>query len=181
MQGGMKVILFLDRRPHVYDFIHSDAAKSPFAIPPSGVYLIDDYEHVHEYFQEGNPGPYVAQGYTYFLQHSVPTKEQDLALPSLRETKDRIAAAIKSVQPVRPLLDKVAARRDAPALLKLVDRTSRSEKDCCLRMATVIAASDLSCYGLTYWDFRPFVEQNGVIGWKLLERMAMMLRDARKG
>ena len=49
------------------------------------------------------------------------------------------------------------------------------------RMATITALSDLMCYGLTYWDFRPFVEQNGVIGWKLLQRMAMMLRDARKG
>ncbi len=48
-------------------------------------------------------------------------------------------------------------------------------------MATIIAATELVCYGLTYWDFRPFVEQNGVIGWKLLQRMAMMLRDARKG
>ena len=47
------------------------------------------------------------------------------------------------------------------------------------RMATIVATSDLACYGLTYWDFRPFVEQNGAIGWKLLERMAMMLRDAR--
>jgi CRP/FNR family transcriptional regulator, cyclic AMP receptor protein len=49
------------------------------------------------------------------------------------------------------------------------------------RMATIVAATDLGCYGLTYWDFRPFVEQNGVIGWKLLERMAMMLRDTRRG
>ena len=49
------------------------------------------------------------------------------------------------------------------------------------RMATIVAASELVCYGLTYWDFRPFVEQNGAIGWKLLERMAMMLRDARNG
>ncbi len=48
------------------------------------------------------------------------------------------------------------------------------------RLATIVAASDLACYGLTYWDFRPFVEQNGVIGWKLLERMAMMLRDAAR-
>jgi CRP/FNR family cyclic AMP-dependent transcriptional regulator len=47
------------------------------------------------------------------------------------------------------------------------------------RMATVTAASRLDCWGLTYWDFRPLVEANGVIGWKLLQRMAMMLRDAR--
>ncbi|MDM7938067.1 MAG: cyclic nucleotide-binding domain-containing protein [Cyanobium sp. CZS 48M] len=49
------------------------------------------------------------------------------------------------------------------------------------RMATITAASRLDCWGLTYWDFRPLVEANGVIGWKLLQRMAMMLRDARAG
>ena len=49
------------------------------------------------------------------------------------------------------------------------------------RMATITAASRLDCYGLTYRDFRPLVEANGVIGWKLLQRMAMMLRDARRG
>ena len=48
------------------------------------------------------------------------------------------------------------------------------------RMATIIASSELVCYGLTYWDFRPLVQANGVIGWKLLERMAKMLRAARE-
>lgn len=48
------------------------------------------------------------------------------------------------------------------------------------RMATITATSDLICYGLTYWDFRPVVEANGVIGWKLLQRMAKMLRSARE-
>jgi CRP-like cAMP-binding protein len=47
------------------------------------------------------------------------------------------------------------------------------------RMATITAASELVCYGITYWDFRPLVEANGVVGWKLLQRMAKMLRDAR--
>jgi CRP/FNR family transcriptional regulator len=47
------------------------------------------------------------------------------------------------------------------------------------RMATISAASDLLCYGVTYWDFRPLVEKNGVIGWKLLQRMARMLRETR--
>jgi len=46
------------------------------------------------------------------------------------------------------------------------------------RMATIVASSELVCYGLTYWDFRPLVEANGVIGWKLLQRMAKMLREA---
>jgi CRP/FNR family cyclic AMP-dependent transcriptional regulator len=47
------------------------------------------------------------------------------------------------------------------------------------RMATITASGDLNCYGLTYWDFRPLVEKNGVIGWKLLQRMAKMLRETR--
>jgi hypothetical protein len=34
MKDGMRVVLFLDRHPHTYDFLHSDAAKSLFAIPP---------------------------------------------------------------------------------------------------------------------------------------------------
>jgi CRP-like cAMP-binding protein len=47
------------------------------------------------------------------------------------------------------------------------------------RMATITACGELVCYGLTYWDFRPLVERNGVIGWKLLQRMAQMLRSTR--
>jgi CRP-like cAMP-binding protein len=48
------------------------------------------------------------------------------------------------------------------------------------RMATITASTELVCYGLTYWDFRPLVEANGVIGWKLLQQMARMLRAARE-
>ncbi len=48
------------------------------------------------------------------------------------------------------------------------------------RMATITASSELDCYGLTYWDFRPLVQANGVIGWKLLQRMAKMLRESRE-
>src|SRR5665213_541505 len=31
------------------------------------------------------------------------------------------------------------------------------------RTATITAASELVCFGVTFWDFRPLVEQNGVI------------------
>jgi len=48
------------------------------------------------------------------------------------------------------------------------------------RMATITATSELVCYGLTYWDFRPLVQGNGVIGWKLLQSLANKLRDARQ-
>jgi CRP/FNR family cyclic AMP-dependent transcriptional regulator len=47
------------------------------------------------------------------------------------------------------------------------------------RMATITATSDIDCYGLTYWDFRPVVEGNGVIAWKLLQSLAKMYRDSR--
>ena len=46
------------------------------------------------------------------------------------------------------------------------------------RIATVTAITDLVCYGLTLWEFRPLVEGNGVIGWKLLQTLAKELRDA---
>jgi pyruvate,water dikinase len=48
------------------------------------------------------------------------------------------------------------------------------------RIATVTAAEDLVCQGLTLWELRPFVEQNGVIGWKLLQTVAKRLREAEQ-
>ncbi|MGD9932085.1 MAG: PEP/pyruvate-binding domain-containing protein [Dehalococcoidia bacterium] len=48
------------------------------------------------------------------------------------------------------------------------------------RTATVTAATDVVCYGLTFWEFRPLVEGNGVIGWKLLEALARRLREAQQ-
>ncbi len=49
------------------------------------------------------------------------------------------------------------------------------------RLATITASSELVCYGLTYWDFRPLVQENGAIAWKLLQSLAKKLRDARQG
>ena len=46
------------------------------------------------------------------------------------------------------------------------------------RSATVTAATDLICYGLTYWEFRPLIERNGTIAWKLLQALARRLRAA---
>jgi phosphoenolpyruvate synthase/pyruvate phosphate dikinase len=48
------------------------------------------------------------------------------------------------------------------------------------RSATVTAATELVCWGLTYWDFRPLVEQNGAIGWNLLQTLAKRLRMAEQ-
>lgn len=49
------------------------------------------------------------------------------------------------------------------------------------RSATVTAATDLVCYGLTFWEFRPLVERNGAIAWKLLQALAKRLRAAGQG
>jgi CRP/FNR family cyclic AMP-dependent transcriptional regulator len=48
------------------------------------------------------------------------------------------------------------------------------------RIATCTAATDLELYGLTLWEFRPLVEANGVVGWKLLQTLARELRDAER-
>jgi CRP-like cAMP-binding protein len=40
------------------------------------------------------------------------------------------------------------------------------------RTATITAESDLRCYGLTSWEFRPLVETHGSIAWKLLQAMS---------
>jgi CRP/FNR family cyclic AMP-dependent transcriptional regulator len=47
------------------------------------------------------------------------------------------------------------------------------------RTATVTASSELVCSGVTFWDFRPLVEENGVIGWKLLQSMVKIYRAAQ--
>ncbi len=138
MEDGQRVVLFLDGRPHQPYFLYPEASKSPFAVPPSGVYLIDAYEHVHEYYQQSNPGPYVAQGYRSFPQESVPTKEDDLALPSLQEVRARIVASWKWVQAIRTLLDKVATPDDVPALIKLTDERSKAHNACGIEMGDAI-------------------------------------------
>jgi CRP-like cAMP-binding protein len=48
------------------------------------------------------------------------------------------------------------------------------------RSATVTAASELVCWGLTYWDFRPLVQENPKICWKLLQALAKRLREAEQ-
>jgi CRP-like cAMP-binding protein len=48
------------------------------------------------------------------------------------------------------------------------------------RMASIIASTELVCYELTSRDFKALVESNGVVGWKLLQRMVTFLRVTRK-
>jgi CRP/FNR family transcriptional regulator, cyclic AMP receptor protein len=46
------------------------------------------------------------------------------------------------------------------------------------RTATLTAQTDMVCYGLTVWEFRPIVEHDGRIAWKLLQVLARRLREA---
>jgi CRP/FNR family cyclic AMP-dependent transcriptional regulator len=45
------------------------------------------------------------------------------------------------------------------------------------RTATITAETDMRCYGMTMWDFRPLVESNASIAWNMLQSLAQKLRD----
>jgi CRP/FNR family cyclic AMP-dependent transcriptional regulator len=46
------------------------------------------------------------------------------------------------------------------------------------RSATIVADTDLRCWGLTAWEFRPLVESNAQIAWALLQTMAKRYRES---
>ena len=50
------------------------------------------------------------------------------------------------------------------------------------RTATVTADSDMRTYAMTFWEFRPIVETDARIAWKLAQALAHKLRevDARQ-
>jgi CRP-like cAMP-binding protein len=45
------------------------------------------------------------------------------------------------------------------------------------RSATITAVTDLRCWGLTPWDFKPLVEGNASIAWVLLQTLAQRLSE----
>jgi CRP/FNR family transcriptional regulator len=48
------------------------------------------------------------------------------------------------------------------------------------RSATIIAATDLRCFGITPWEFRPFVKEHPQVAWTLLQTLARRLREAER-
>ena len=44
------------------------------------------------------------------------------------------------------------------------------------RTATLTARTEMLCFGMTPWDFRPLVEGNSEIAWKLLTAMAEKMK-----
>jgi CRP/FNR family transcriptional regulator, cyclic AMP receptor protein len=47
------------------------------------------------------------------------------------------------------------------------------------RSATITAATDVVAYGMTSWEFKPFVEDHPQVAWALLETLAQRLRAAQ--
>ena len=47
------------------------------------------------------------------------------------------------------------------------------------RSATITAATDVTAYGMTSWEFKPFVEDHPQVAWALLETLARRLRAAQ--
>jgi CRP/FNR family cyclic AMP-dependent transcriptional regulator len=47
------------------------------------------------------------------------------------------------------------------------------------RSASITAATDILAYGLTAWEFRPFVEEHPQVAWALLQTLARRLREAQ--
>lgn len=48
-----------------------------------------------------------------------------------------------------------------------------------MRSASITAVTDLLCYGMTPWEFRPFVEEHPQVAWTLLTTLARRLRAAQ--
>jgi CRP/FNR family transcriptional regulator, cyclic AMP receptor protein len=49
------------------------------------------------------------------------------------------------------------------------------------RSATITADSDIRAYGMTPWEFKPFVLSHPEIAWTLLRTLSNRLRDAQSG
>jgi CRP/FNR family cyclic AMP-dependent transcriptional regulator len=48
------------------------------------------------------------------------------------------------------------------------------------RTATITAETDMRCYGMTMWDFRPLVESNASIAWNMLQSLAQKFTEAQR-
>lgn len=49
------------------------------------------------------------------------------------------------------------------------------------RSATIVAETDLKCWGLSAWEFRPLAETNATVAWNLAQTVAGYLRFAARG
>jgi CRP/FNR family cyclic AMP-dependent transcriptional regulator len=47
------------------------------------------------------------------------------------------------------------------------------------RSASITAVTDILSYGLTAWEFKPFVEEHPQVAWAMLQTLARRLREAQ--
>jgi signal-transduction protein with cAMP-binding, CBS, and nucleotidyltransferase domain len=48
------------------------------------------------------------------------------------------------------------------------------------RTARIVADTELKCYALTAWEFRPFVQHHPEVAWSLLTTLAQRVREAER-
>jgi hypothetical protein len=116
LSTGKKFILFLDHHPRQAVFGKPHSGMIPYTILPGGLYLIDDHQHVHQYFQESDEGPYVDEA----NEVSLWTGARSIELPTLDSVEREIIERLKYVDSLRVLLDKKPTVGDIPALLSLL-------------------------------------------------------------
>ena len=46
------------------------------------------------------------------------------------------------------------------------------------RSATIVATTEVRCYGRTAWEFRPFIQEHPEVAWPLLETLVARLRES---
>ena len=111
---GRHCIVFISRRRFTFYLQPSEA------IAPSvtDVLLVDRRGHVRRYFQWGDPGGFVAEGFTPPGDAEDDSAEQ--SYPTLAQERKIIAARWSAVDRLRPLLSHDPRPEDVPVLLSLL-------------------------------------------------------------
>jgi hypothetical protein len=119
LQDGDQLFLFLGRASSGGYFMPFDIRTNAefFITAPSGVRLVIDGKVV-DFFQETNPGPYVAR------TRQAATNAMILTAAEFRQ---QIKESLARVDEWRPLLEKEATKQDIPELLTLLRERKRLE------------------------------------------------------
>jgi hypothetical protein len=114
LKEGEQLFLFFDRARNT--FLYDIPTNAEIYWPaPSGVRLVNDGKAIN-FYQEENPGPYVA---------SLNGSAINLPIPTVVELRQQIHESMARVEKWRPLLERTATTNDIPALLEVL----RAEKD----------------------------------------------------
>jgi hypothetical protein len=109
LRSGDQFLLFGDRAKNTFLYDIPEDAEIYWPAP-SGVWLIVG-EKALDFWQESNPGPYVA------VLDSAAT---NTAIPTVVELQMQIRRSLKRVEKWRPLMERDATANDIPALLDIL-------------------------------------------------------------